>query len=125
MIDEQWSAASALLQGIAQRIGTAEEREVYPALDVVSSSVLVQVELMMVFDAIQDLYKLGRPLNYDTIMAAVQAQEPGGGFGFACGVFETIWQGRTTADVDSTEFSDAVDLLVRIRTERDREAKNN
>ena len=122
MIREQWQAASTLLAGIVQRLGTNEEETIYPVIETVSYGDLVQVELMMVFGAIQSVYRAGRPLVHDTILSEVQAGEPGGRFGLACGVFEQLWENRSGPRVESDHFNSAVALLARIGAERQKRA---
>ena len=71
MNEDQCQAASSLVSGIVQRIGTQQITETYSALDRVSAGVLVRVELMTVYAAIQEVHRQGDPLTYDSILAEI------------------------------------------------------
>lgn len=109
--EQQWVAASTLVAGVVQRLGTPHVVGVHPALTLVHPGDLVQVELMMIHAACQRLHAAGTPLTHESVLAEIRSSEPGGEFGFACAVFEELWQRRATRAVSDAEFGQAVATL--------------
>src|SRR5947209_20177131 len=99
---QRWAAASALIAGIVQRLETPEAVGVQPALRSIHPGALVQVELMMILLACQSLHYAGVPLTHDSVLAEIRQSE-GGMFGFACIVFEELWQRRPTLAISDAE----------------------
>jgi hypothetical protein len=108
---QSWAAATTLIAGVIQRLETPRAAAVHPALSSVLPGALAQVELMMIHEACQSLHAAGAPLTHDSVLAEIRKLEPGGAFGFACIVFENLWQKRPSLAVTDAEFDQAVAIL--------------
>jgi hypothetical protein len=110
-IMQQWAAADTLIAGIVQRLETPGAISVQSAVVSVHLRSSIRVELRMIHAALKSLHAAGTPLTHDAILEEIRTSEPLGKYGFACLVFETLWQKRPTLDVSDTEFDQAMATL--------------
>ena len=114
-IRDQWDAASILMIGIVQRLEGPPSEMVSLALKQVAPGSLVQVELMIILSALQDVSRSGVALTHDTALEAVRLHDPGKSVAFACSTFEHLWKDRGQQPVNDEFFAAAIAFLSETR----------